>query len=147
MFENIGSGEILLICLAILILFGPKKLPELAQNLGKGLREFRRAQADFQANLTKAMSEEDLQKIRQPLESIRRDFGNSVSSLAAGLGSAFSAPPEISAAPPAPAVPPAPAPPPPEVPPAPAPPPSEPAQSAETPPAAPPAPSPAPPAV
>lgn len=39
----IGTGEIILILCAILLLFGGKKLPELAKGLGKGMREFRRA--------------------------------------------------------------------------------------------------------
>ena len=40
---NLGSGEILLIFLGILLMFGAKKLPELARGLGKGLNEFRDA--------------------------------------------------------------------------------------------------------
>jgi len=43
MFGNLGTGEILLILLIILIFFGSKKIPELAQGLGKGLKEFRKA--------------------------------------------------------------------------------------------------------
>jgi sec-independent protein translocase protein TatA len=40
---GIGSGEILVILVVVLILFGGKKLPEFAQNLGRGIREFKRA--------------------------------------------------------------------------------------------------------
>lgn len=43
MFGNLGAGEIILIVLAILILFGAKKIPELAQGIGKGMKEFRKA--------------------------------------------------------------------------------------------------------
>lgn len=39
----LGSGEILVILVVILILFGGKKLPEFAQSLGKGIREFKKA--------------------------------------------------------------------------------------------------------
>ncbi|WP_293299256.1 twin-arginine translocase TatA/TatE family subunit [Pedobacter sp. UBA4863] len=42
-FLNMGGGEILLIMIAILLLFGGKKLPELARGLGKGIREFKDA--------------------------------------------------------------------------------------------------------
>lgn len=38
-----GSGEILVILVVVLILFGGKKLPEFAQSLGKGIREFKKA--------------------------------------------------------------------------------------------------------
>jgi sec-independent protein translocase protein TatA len=40
---NFGTTEILLIVLVVLIFFGAKKIPELAQGLGKGIREFRKA--------------------------------------------------------------------------------------------------------
>jgi len=39
----VGSGELLVILVVILILFGGKKLPEFAQSLGKGIREFKKA--------------------------------------------------------------------------------------------------------
>lgn len=42
-FLNMGGGEIALIMVAILLLFGGKKLPELARGLGKGIREFKDA--------------------------------------------------------------------------------------------------------
>lgn len=42
-FLNIGGSEMMLIVLAILLLFGGKKLPELARGLGKGIREFKDA--------------------------------------------------------------------------------------------------------
>lgn len=38
-----GTGEILVILVVVLILFGGKKLPEFAQSLGKGIREFKKA--------------------------------------------------------------------------------------------------------
>jgi len=43
---GLGPWEILLIFLAILFLFGAKRLPEIAQNMGKGIREFKRAMKD-----------------------------------------------------------------------------------------------------
>ena len=43
---NIGAPEILLIVFVILLLFGSKKLPELARSLGKSLNEFKRGQME-----------------------------------------------------------------------------------------------------
>lgn len=51
MFGNLGGTEILLILLLILILFGAKKIPDLAQGLGKGIREFRKAAKDIQEDI------------------------------------------------------------------------------------------------
>ncbi len=48
MFGNLGAGEIILILLVILLLFGAKKIPELAQGLGKGMREFKKSLKDVE---------------------------------------------------------------------------------------------------
>lgn len=43
LFLNMGTSEIMLIMLVVLLLFGGKKLPELARGLGRGIREFKDA--------------------------------------------------------------------------------------------------------
>ncbi|MDR3667116.1 MAG: twin-arginine translocase TatA/TatE family subunit [Ignavibacteriaceae bacterium] len=43
MFEDLGVGKILLILLVFMVLFGAKKLPDLAKGLGKGIRDFKKA--------------------------------------------------------------------------------------------------------
>ena len=40
LFLNLGAGEIVLIALVVLLLFGGKKIPELMKGLGKGVRKF-----------------------------------------------------------------------------------------------------------
>lgn len=40
-FGSIGAGELLLLLLVILLVFGPKRLPEMGRSLGRGMREFR----------------------------------------------------------------------------------------------------------
>ncbi|KAF0138894.1 MAG: twin-arginine translocase TatA/TatE family subunit [Ignavibacteriales bacterium] len=54
MFGNLGAMEIILIVLVILILFGAKKIPELAQGVGKGMREFKKALNDVQEEVKNA---------------------------------------------------------------------------------------------
>jgi sec-independent protein translocase protein TatA len=61
MFENIGGSEILVILFVVFIFFGPKKLPELGKNIGKGIREFRNAMNSVQRdieNSTKDVTDE-----------------------------------------------------------------------------------------
>ncbi|MCC6396270.1 MAG: twin-arginine translocase TatA/TatE family subunit [Bacteroidetes bacterium] len=48
---NIGTTEILIIGLFIIIFFGARKIPELAQGLGKGIREFRKAAKEVQEEI------------------------------------------------------------------------------------------------
>ena len=50
-FFNLGTGEILLILLVVLLLFGAKRLPELARGLGKGINEFRDAVDDSKKHI------------------------------------------------------------------------------------------------
>lgn len=61
MFGNLGAGEIILILLVILILFGAKKIPELAQGLGKGMREFKKSLKDVEEDI-KLPEGEDIKK-------------------------------------------------------------------------------------
>ena len=51
MFENIGGSELLVVLFVIFIFFGPKKLPELGKNLGKGIREFKKAMRGVQQDI------------------------------------------------------------------------------------------------
>ena len=54
---NLGGGEIILILAIILILFGAKKLPELAKGLGQGIKEFKKATDKASEGLHQAMAE------------------------------------------------------------------------------------------
>jgi sec-independent protein translocase protein TatA len=60
MFGNLGAGEIILIVLVILLLFGAKKIPELAQGLGKGMKEFKKSLKDVEEEIKKA--DDDVKK-------------------------------------------------------------------------------------
>ena len=51
MFENIGGGEFLIIMLILVLLFGAKKIPEVAHGIGKGIREFKKAVKDVQDDI------------------------------------------------------------------------------------------------
>lgn len=51
MFGNIGTPEILLIVLVILILFGANKIPDFARGLGKGMKEFKKALKDVEEEI------------------------------------------------------------------------------------------------
>lgn len=51
MFGPIGMQEMMLIFLIILLLFGAKKIPELARGIGKGMGEFKKAKEDFEKEI------------------------------------------------------------------------------------------------
>jgi len=52
MFNNIGFPELLLILVAVLLLFGAKRLPEIGASFGKGIREFKRSLSDANDAIT-----------------------------------------------------------------------------------------------
>jgi len=53
-FMNLGGPDLIIILLIILVLFGAKKLPELARGLGQAIKEFQKAKDEFSDELHKA---------------------------------------------------------------------------------------------
>ena len=64
MFGSIGMPELIIILVIALIIFGPRKLPELGKSLGKSINEFKRASADLQNTLEQEIKLEEQQKER-----------------------------------------------------------------------------------
>jgi len=54
---GLGTPEIILIVIAILVLFGSKKIPEFMQGIGKGIREFKKASSDVHEEINKSVSD------------------------------------------------------------------------------------------
>ena len=55
----IGTTEVLVIAVVVLVLFGAKKVPELMKGVGTGIKEFKKASRDVQDELHRAMDEVD----------------------------------------------------------------------------------------
>jgi TatA/E family protein of Tat protein translocase len=61
MFGSLGFQEILLILVLALLIFGPRKLPEIGRTLGKSLGEFRRATSDLKRSIEQEVRSEEIQ--------------------------------------------------------------------------------------
>ena len=65
-FMNLGGPDLLVILVIILVLFGAKKLPELARGLGQAIKEFQKAKDEFTDELHKAGHSDDAAKGSPP---------------------------------------------------------------------------------
>jgi TatA/E family protein of Tat protein translocase len=76
MFGSLGVPELLLIFVVILIVFGPRRIPEIGKTLGKALGEFRKATDDLKNTIEREVRLEELKQvapsIMTPIESISR---------------------------------------------------------------------------
>ena len=72
---GMGMPEIILILAIALIVLGPKKLPEIAKSLGRGIAEFRKATQEFKENLE---VDNDLKEARDTIREVKEDLEETV---------------------------------------------------------------------
>jgi TatA/E family protein of Tat protein translocase len=72
---GMGMPEIILILAIALIVLGPKKLPEIAKSLGRGISEFKKATQEFKENIE---VEDDLKEARDTMKGLKRDLEDTV---------------------------------------------------------------------
>jgi TatA/E family protein of Tat protein translocase len=71
MFGSIGMPELILIFVVALLVFGPKKLPELGKSLGRGLAEFKRASDDLKRTI-----EDEIEQGKQEAADVKKQIGD-----------------------------------------------------------------------
>ena len=62
MFGNLGFGELMVIMVIVLVLFGAKRVPEISASFGKGIREFKRNLNDIEHSVTAAATAPSVQE-------------------------------------------------------------------------------------
>jgi len=72
----VGVQEMVVIFLVALVLFGPKKLPELGKTIGKAITEFRRAQSELKSTFESHMRE--LEKENESIKEVTRSYTNEI---------------------------------------------------------------------
>jgi sec-independent protein translocase protein TatA len=72
MFGSIGLPELLLIFVIALLLFGPRKLPDIGKSLGKAMGEFRRASNDLRRSLEEEVAADDLRAAKREIQEIAK---------------------------------------------------------------------------
>ena len=74
MFLNLGGGEIFFILLITVMLFGSKRIPEIARGIGKGIREVRNATNDIKREINQSASDNDLRKFKEKVEKEKKEL-------------------------------------------------------------------------
>jgi sec-independent protein translocase protein TatA len=97
---GIGLPELIIILIVALVVFGPKKLPDLAKSLGKGMAEFKKATDDFKSTI-----QSDMSSIENEVRDVKKDlteetYNPEVASQAEIQAGSETAPPESSIPPP-----------------------------------------------
>jgi len=113
MFGSIGMPELILIFVVALLVFGPKKLPEIGKSLGKGLAEFKRASDDLKKTIETEIEQgkTEATSLRDHFAEVRKGF--TVATEPSPVSPVPPSPAEGPASTPPPAASPAPVPPPP----------------------------------
>lgn len=73
---GISGGEILIILLAALLLFGPKKIPEIARMLGRGINEIKKVQREINTEIHRysADIEQEARKVQDSIDEMKKDL-------------------------------------------------------------------------
>jgi TatA/E family protein of Tat protein translocase len=87
---NIGPLELMVILIVALLVVGPAKLPELGRSIGRGLREFRKAQAEVQRTLRLSL-DDDEEPPSRPMRSASTPAGSNGDAAASGAAAAGTA--------------------------------------------------------
>jgi Tat protein translocase TatB subunit len=75
---NLGMGEIAVLVLLGLVLFGPKRLPEIARQMGKFIAEFKRASNDFQAQIHQEINKMEIEESAKKLATDAKDAAKDI---------------------------------------------------------------------
>jgi len=78
MFGSLGGAELLIILVLALLLFGPRKLPEIGRTIGKGLSEFRKATSEFKSNLEREVDLTDVKDARDSLREAKAEIKSTI---------------------------------------------------------------------
>jgi sec-independent protein translocase protein TatA len=80
MFGSIGPAELVLIFVIALLVFGPKKLPEIGRSVGKALREFKKTSEEIKSRIEEEIDASEIKDIRKDIQSGVDDIKSGVKS-------------------------------------------------------------------
>ena len=85
MFGSIGPAEIILIFVIALLVFGPKKLPEIGRSVGRALREFKKTSEEIKGRIEEEIEASEIKDIRKDIQAGVDDLRSSVTKVASDI--------------------------------------------------------------
>ena len=70
---DLSFGEIFVIFIAVVVLFGPKKIPQIARELGRGIRKMRGAVEDIKQEIMKETEDNPVSEIQKEIEKVKEE--------------------------------------------------------------------------
>ena len=80
MFGTLGMPELILIFVVALLLFGPRKMPQIGRSIGRAMGEFRRASNEFKRTIEDEVASDEIRDVEKDLKGIR-DVGKELRDL------------------------------------------------------------------
>jgi Tat protein translocase TatB subunit len=80
-FGSLGGPEIVLIVVLALLLFGPRRLPQIARTIGRTMGEFRKASHDFRSSLEQEIELEEVKQAKETVSSAAREVAAGVAGM------------------------------------------------------------------
>jgi sec-independent protein translocase protein TatA len=88
MFGSIGPAELLLIFVIALLVFGPKKLPEIGRSVGKAMREFKKTSEEIKGRIEEEIEASEIKDIRKDIQTGVDDLRSGVRTITGELTAA-----------------------------------------------------------
>ena len=70
---DLSFGEIFVIFIAVVVLFGPKKIPQIAREVGQGIRKMRGAVEDIKQEIMKETEDNPVSEIQKEIEKVKEE--------------------------------------------------------------------------
>jgi sec-independent protein translocase protein TatA len=84
MFGSVGPTELILIFVVALLVFGPKKLPEIGRSVGKAIREFKKTSEEIKGRIEEEIEASEIKDISKDLTKGLKDIQSEVTSAVTG---------------------------------------------------------------
>lgn len=85
LFMGISGGELVVVLLLVVMLFGANRIPEIARGLGKGIREVKKASNDIKDEIYRSSEDDSLRKFKEKIDKEKKEIEDIAGSIKRNL--------------------------------------------------------------